>query len=351
TAADHRDGTGTVTPNAASTTCNITMTATCVVGGKVTDGYGPVSGAQIYLGGSLKATADGNGDYSFTVDKSDTAMTLTAKADDHRDGTASATPNAGSVTCDITLTATCVVKGTVTSALDGEPVVGALVTVGGETDTTDEYGGYRITADRAPGAEINVTAEGYAPYSGTVFTDDTGVMKDVVLEPAGTVITDAEELKAAEVGEYVDVVFDAKAMNGSFDFNDGSVYIEAGLFTGYKVIIPDGVLTVKGDVFTFRGQVESDGDGKYVRATSIKPVSTGNPVRTLGMTNHILTSNALVRVWGRVASVGEGSFILRNAYGDITVKIEAADAPDEGNFAVVTGIAGPNGIRAIEIIN
>ena len=51
------------------------------------------------------------------------------------------------------------------------------------------------------------------------------------------------------------------------------------------------------------------------------------------------------------ASVGEDSFILSNAYVDITVKIEAADAPDEGDFAVVTGIAGPNGIRAIEIIN
>ncbi|MBO7393664.1 MAG: hypothetical protein J6U98_05635, partial [Abditibacteriota bacterium] len=89
---------------------------------------------------------------------------------------------------------------------------------------------------------------------------------------------------------------------------------------------------------------------KYVEASSVTPVSSGEPVRVVGMTNAILDTNALVRVWGKVKSVNGDVFVVSNGGGDVTVKVEKGTAPAVGSFAVVTGIASPGGVRAIDII-
>jgi hypothetical protein len=248
------------------------------------------------------------------------------------------------------LTPTCDVGGTVASAFDGSVISGATVTSGDESVTTDEDGSYTIVVDRADSAEISVSAEGYLDYTDTVEAGETEAVKDIALDPADSVVATAGELKAAEEDAYVTVTFDAKALNGSADFEDCSVYIESGVFEGYKLVLPDTIIVMKGDTFNFRGVVRSDADGKYVEVTSIVPKTVGEPVRVVGMTNNMLYSNALVRVWGRVTAMDEGTFTLTNASGSFTVKIEAAEAPEVGDFAVVTGIATEGGVRAIEIL-
>ncbi|MBP5094176.1 MAG: hypothetical protein J6332_09035, partial [Abditibacteriota bacterium] len=79
--------------------------------------------------------------------------------------------------------------------------------------------------------------------------------------------------------------------------------------------------------------------------------SSGDPVKTIGMTNNMLSTNALVRAWGRILSASEGTMVINNGSGDVAVRIECEFTPRVGDFVTLTGIAAPTGIRAIEILN
>jgi hypothetical protein len=316
-------------------------------------GGGVIEGATVstaFDGNTYSATTGFDGTYSMVVPRYAQTVTVTASAPGYRTADAVKQPITGAEKERnfVHMEAICTVTGKVTS--DSGPVEGAAVTIGTETATTDANGDYSVTVTRAESLDVSVTAEGYADYTGTVEAAEASAVKNIVLASAGTPINNADELKDAEVDEIVAVTFDAKAMNDSSDFADNSVYIESGVFEGYKVIIPDGVTVSRGDTFNFTGTVREDADGKYVEASAVTPKSSGGSVRVVGMTNAMLDTNALVRVWGRVLSVSGDSFVISAGGGNVTVKVEKGTAPAVGGFAVVTGIASPNGVRAIEVL-
>jgi hypothetical protein len=243
------------------------------------------------------------------------------------------------------------VTGTVTDDSTGAPIAGAIVAIGDSTAITDENGEYSLTASGGQ-VEITVTAEGYESDSAAVnVTVRETTEKDFALTSAYTVIDSQADLDEAETGEYVKVTFDAKAVTSAGDFADGSLYMESGLFSGYKLILPEGADISAGDLFTFTGVVRQGSDGKYVEVASVTPKGTGEAVRPVGMTNSMLVTNALVRVWGKVVAIGDGTAVINNGGGDITLLLEGNDAPAVGDFMLVTGIAAPNGVRVIDIIN
>ncbi|MBP5718814.1 MAG: carboxypeptidase regulatory-like domain-containing protein, partial [Abditibacteriota bacterium] len=245
----------------------------------------------------------------------------------------------------------CLASGTVASP-EGNPVAGAAVVIEVGFDTyeasADSDGRYEINLPRGAVGAIHVTAQGYATYNGTLNAFGESVVKNIIL--GGREIDSAGELKNAEVGDIVNVDFKAEALNNSGDFDDNSVYIKSGLFEGYKVIVPAGVTVAKGDTFTFEGSVKFDGEGKYAEAVSVTKASSGGSVRALGMINAMLESNTPVRVWGRVASADNGSYVINNGFENITVFAEKTQMPNVGAFVIVTGIAAPNGVRAIEVL-
>ncbi|MBP5738552.1 MAG: carboxypeptidase regulatory-like domain-containing protein, partial [Abditibacteriota bacterium] len=219
------------------------------------------------------------------------------------------------------------VTGVVTDDATGAPIAGAAVTIGESTAITDENGEYSLTASGGQ-VEITVTAEGYADESGTasvVLRETTE--KDFALTAAYTVIDNMADLDEAETGEYVKVTFDAKAVTSAGDFADGSLYIESGLFAGYKLILSENADINAGDTFTFMGVVRSDSGGKYVEVASVTPKGSGEAPRPVGMTNSMLYSNALVRVWGKVVALGNGSAVITGGTDNITILLEGNDAP------------------------
>ncbi len=163
-------------------------------------------------------------------------------------------------------------------------------------------------------------------------------------------VDSAEALENAEVGDLVNTTFTATALNGSDAFADGSVYIESGLFEGYKLIVPASAEIAAGDAITFKGEVKSDADGKYVEVAEITSKTAGEAGKIVGMTNDMLDSNVPVRAWGKVVSVSGDTFVMNNGNGDVTVKVEKAAAPAVGDFVTLTGVATQTGIRAIEIL-
>ena len=105
-----------------------------------------------------------------------------------------------------------------------------------------------------------------------------------------------------------------------------------------------------GDAITFKGEVKSDADGKYVEVAEITSKTAGEAGKIVGMTNDMLDSNVPVRAWGKVVSVSGDTFVMNNGNGDVTVKVEKASAPAVGDFVTLTGVATQTGIRAIEIL-
>jgi hypothetical protein len=74
------------------------------------------------------------------------------------------------------------VNGEVSGKSSGEPVQGARVIVGSRVATTDTAGRYTITGVDVGGTAMNVEAEGYGPYDGTVDMLQGNNVVNVVLE-------------------------------------------------------------------------------------------------------------------------------------------------------------------------
>ncbi|MBO7393776.1 MAG: hypothetical protein J6U98_06205, partial [Abditibacteriota bacterium] len=95
------------------------------------------------------------------------------------------------------------------------------------------------------------------------------------------------------------------------------------------------------------GTVRVDGEGKYIEVDETAERDGSVQLRPLALPKTLLTGNNLVRVWGKVisSSAASNSFVIKNGYGEITVRGRTAQVDD---FVVVTGIATPNGVRYLE---
>ena len=343
--------TGTVNADGAEVTKNVGLADFCVVYGTVTSDYsgGPVKDVLVRAG-DVTVITGADGTYEMTVPRTSDYLSIGAYKAGFVYADRFSTSMARNLK-DMTFPDAFTVTGTVTWEISGMPVRGASVQIGGGYTTETDVGGkYALKVPRDySGYVIRVYGgfEGTASYINVINDGGTSAVIDVVLDAPK--IDSIENLKNAEVGSPVDVTFAAKAMNSNADFADFSVYIESGVFEGYRlVVLPGDDHVYKGNIFTFKGIVRSDDDGKYVAVTEIAHVSSGAEVRTIGLTNGILKTNALVRVWGKVQSVGDDSFVLSTGGGNIIVKTEKIDAPSPGDFIIITGIATKNGIRAIE---
>ncbi len=199
------------------------------------------------------------------------------------------------------------------------------------------YGSPAIDA----GVDLGYEYLGSAPDFGAFEFDPSSVTFTDVDDPA--------ELNDIEDGTAVNFTFPALAYTSQGDFADNSVYVgNADRLGGGKFILPAGSDVVAGDVLTVKGVVMSDADGKYIKVTEITSKTAGEAVKALGMTWGVLDNDVLVRVWGKVVSVADGTFVINNGTGDVTVK--GTTTKEVGDFVTVTGVANKTGVRAIEVL-
>ena len=66
---------------------------------------------------------------------------------------------------------------------------------------------------------------------------------------------------------------------------------------------------------------------------------------SLGVTGGALTNNMLVRVWGAVTAVGDGTLTINNGADDVVVKLNAASEAAVGDYVSATGIATASGVQ------
>ncbi|MBO7394154.1 MAG: hypothetical protein J6U98_08155, partial [Abditibacteriota bacterium] len=125
----------------------------CVVSGNVKSSYGNsnINGAEIYDGSTRVAATNSSGNFSFDANLGSSAKTYTVKYTGHTDGSFTFTPNAASRSANVTLTAQCVVSGTITSTYpSGGAVSGAQIKNGSTVlATSDSSGNYSFTTTRS----------------------------------------------------------------------------------------------------------------------------------------------------------------------------------------------------------
>ena len=360
TAVDHESYGTVIDTDVPSVDLDVILNAVCHVTGTVRSDLtgNPVSGAEVNLNeDAYTATTDENGHYDITiVVGAPTTYGMTVSKDGYT-FSGEVTFTELYTTVNPVIPDAFTVSGYVTSVLGDSAVSGATVQVNGLATTTNGWGWYELKVPRVGSYDIEVSADGFEIYDETIVAEEATVyeMNIELMSYTGPeedieFIDNPEDLKNVGVGKYVDVYFNAKVLNNMTDFADRSVYVETGAFEGYKVIIPEGEDVNKGDIINFTGYVREDEDGKYVEAEDIAVISVDNPVRAVGMTNDMLNTNALVRVWGRVAGTTEDFFVINTACGDVIIFPEKNEMPEDGSFVIVTGIASPGGVRAVDIV-
>ncbi len=141
---------------------------------------------------------------------------------------------------------------------------------------------------------------------------------------------------------------------GSGCFSDGSIYVEApNRACGIRVAPPSNTDCSTGDTVNVTGDLNTDVNGqRYIDASAVNGVSTGNLVRPLGMSNKSLKttgldpSGMLVMVWGKIVSVTPsnvdiddgGSFPIRIVFDGLENPLTTTF--NVGSYAIVTGVAG-----------
>ncbi|MBP5094100.1 MAG: N-acetylmuramoyl-L-alanine amidase, partial [Abditibacteriota bacterium] len=183
---------------------------------------------------------------------------------------------------------------------------------GGAAETSANTLSRRFTLSMTAGETVEFTEDSYTAYQSCSLLP---VFRVTTPKPAieYTDISTPAAIDNLEDGTDVNMTADAKVITGSGTFDDNSVYVESGVFAGCKLIIPDYLGAVNaGDNLRIKGQVKSDADGKYIEARDITRKSSGDPVKTIGMTNNMLSTNALVRAWGRILSASEGTMVINN---------------------------------------
>jgi hypothetical protein len=169
-------------------------------------------------------------------------------------------------------------------------------------------------------------------------------------EAAAQELDAVSDLADVADGTLVQTTFDLIAVNGNNAFGDGSVYGEtADRLAGVKFDL-SGInqAVAVGDTLRVKGVVASDADGKYIVVSAVTSQTPGDALGALGLTNVTLNNDVLVRVWGKIVSEADGTFVINNGMGDVTVK--GATTAAVGDFVTVTGVATDTGVRAIEVL-
>ncbi len=169
-------------------------------------------------------------------------------------------------------------------------------------------------------------------------------------EAAAQELDAVSDLADVADGTLVQTTFDLIAVNGNNAFGDGSVYGEtADRLAGVKFDFSNvNQAVAAGDAITVKGIVKSDADGKYIEVKEVLSQTAGDELGALGLTNVSLDTNVLVRVWGKVVSKADGTFVINNGMGDITVK--GATTAAVGDFVTATGVATKTGVKALEVL-
>lgn len=154
-------------------------------------------------------------------------------------------------------------------------------------------------------------------------------------------------LAALEDGAGVNFTTDLVVIAASTDFADNTFFASSeDRLAGIKCVPSAALAAVAaGDRVKVKGIVRSDADGKYIEVSEITSQTAGTALASLGMTGDVLTNNVLVRVWGVVNAVGDGTLTINNGSGDVVVKLNAATTATVGDYVTVTGIATANGVQ------
>ncbi len=183
------------------------------------------------------------------------------------------------------------------------------------------------------------------PYEGTAI--DRGAIEYSASAEAEE-IDNMDDLLAAEIGTKVETTFDLIATNGNDVFNGGHVYVQTeDRLKGIKFEIPEFMGTVNaGDRVRVKGTVSEDLTGKYISVDELVSATAGDVPQALGMVKGVTTNDVLVRVWGKVVSVSDDTFIINNGSGDVTCCLNPGltAAPAVGSFVTVTGAATEMGV-------
>ncbi|MBQ7524893.1 MAG: hypothetical protein IJT09_00510, partial [Abditibacteriota bacterium] len=158
------------------------------------------------------------------------------------------------------------------------------------------------------------------------------------------------DIKALEDGDTVITEFDLVALNDKGFFDDSSVYASAEDRLAVVRLDFSGVdnLVTAGDRVRVKGTVGTDAGGKYITVTEVTSSESGEKLLALATTKGTVDTGVLVRVWGKVVSKADGTFVLNNGSGDVTV-IGTTDKA-VGGFVTVTGIATETGVKAMEVL-
>ncbi|MFC2137859.1 MXAN_6640 family putative metalloprotease [Bacteroidota bacterium] len=78
-----------------------------------------------------------------------------------------------------------IITGTITDATNGDPIVGAIISAGGESTTSGVDGIFRIYVDSA--SQIDVTADGFNDYSNTSISVNEGDVLDINIPLSPTI--------------------------------------------------------------------------------------------------------------------------------------------------------------------
>lgn len=120
--------------------------------------------------------------------------------------------------------------------------------------------------------------------------------------------------------------------------------------TGIKVSHTGSVPTA--GIVSIEGTLASDGWERYIDATSVTVVSTGNPIPSpLGIRNSDIgglglggrlgpeNTGLLVRTWGEVVSTGADHVFIDDGYSPLKIWTGNLTKPEEGDYISVTGIS------------
>ncbi len=218
-------------------------------------------------------------------------------------------------------------------------------------------GEHSITADPLLDANFVPTAGSPAIDAGCdMGLDFLGSALDMgakEFDPSAVEYTEVDSVAALDEladGTFVETDFDLIAVTATGTFDDGSVYGEtADRLAGVKFDL-SGInqAVAVGDTLRVKGVVASDADGKYIVVSAVTSQTSGDALGALGLTNVTLNNDVLVRVWGKIVSEADGTFVINNGMGDVTVK--GATTAAVGDFVTVTGVATDTGVRAIEVL-
>ncbi|MGB9586964.1 MAG: carboxypeptidase regulatory-like domain-containing protein, partial [Armatimonadota bacterium] len=336
----------------------------------------PIVGALITTGtGGYTAMSGSNGSYNLSNLLTGSYSVTASKSGYQSQTKTGITVTAGQTTsCNFSLTANPgSVVGVVLDRNTGAPISDALVStnVGGYTTTTNSSGSYTLSNVTPGSYTVSVTKSGYGPKSSnvTIVPGETATA-DFSLSPAYSRVS---EVKKQPDGKYIyiaDVVC-SRRPNSSLMFVQ-----DADRTAGIKVTAGTGSIppVSPGTVCSIEGRLTSAGDVRAITDVGVVVGSSGNSPYPILMSNATVGGanfyyhagppaigqkgslwgtgvnnvGLLVTTFGRVIDVPVGGvFHIDDGSipGGLPVKLlDGVTAPTQASFAVLTGIAEPDGL-------